>query len=152
MMVQTNCGGKSSNNVNQQDLPNIDSVNGDVIDDKPTYVLEHLATFKVKHESEIRNPKEKLKLLMKLDESGAIWPQKIYMSFSGQWLVILDCEMKEIENFPGSLIKEPMAFISEDPLEIYNNIIVFTVPGVSLGTSEMHFFQVIFYIVLEVIT
>lgn len=112
-------------------------------DAKPTYALEHLATFKVKHESEIRNPKEKLKILMKLDESGAIWPQKMYMSFSGQWLVMLDCEMKEIENFPGSLIKEPMAFISEDPLEIYNNILVFTVPGVSLGTTEMHFFQVI---------
>ncbi|CAD6995503.1 epidermal growth factor receptor kinase substrate 8 isoform X2 [Ceratitis capitata] len=111
-------------------------------DAKPTYALEHLATFKVKHESEIRNPKEKLKILMKLDESGAIWPQKMYMSFSGQWLVMLDCEMKEIENFPGSLIKEPMAFISEDPLEIYNNILVFTVPGVSLGTTEMHFFQV----------
>ncbi|XP_017479993.1 PREDICTED: epidermal growth factor receptor kinase substrate 8 isoform X2 [Rhagoletis zephyria] len=37
---------------------------------------------------------------------------------------------------------EPMAFISEDPLEVFNNILVFTVPGVSLGTTEMHFFQV----------
>uniref|UniRef100_A0A0A1XAD1 Epidermal growth factor receptor kinase substrate 8-like protein 2 n=1 Tax=Zeugodacus cucurbitae TaxID=28588 RepID=A0A0A1XAD1_ZEUCU len=138
MMVQNNYGGKFSNNEQQQDLSNIDAVNGD----KPTYALEHLATFKVKHESEIHNPKEKLKILMKLDESGAIWPQKMFMSFSGQWLVMLDCEMKEIENFPGSLIKEPMAFISEDPLEIYNNILVFTVPGVSLGTTEMHFFQV----------
>ncbi|XP_014097148.2 epidermal growth factor receptor kinase substrate 8 [Bactrocera oleae] len=139
MMVQNNYGGNSSNNEHQQDLSNIDIGN---VDNKPTYALEHLATFKVKYESETRNPKEKLKILMKLDESGAIWPQKMYMSFSGQWLVMLDCEMKEIENFPGSLIKEPMAFISEDPLEIYNNILVFTVPGVSLGTTEMHFFQV----------
>ncbi|XP_039956340.1 epidermal growth factor receptor kinase substrate 8-like protein 1 isoform X2 [Bactrocera tryoni] len=139
MMVQNNYGGKSCSNEHQQDLSNVEIGN---VDDKPTYALEHLATFKVKYESEICNPKEKLKILMKLDESGAIWSQKMYMSFSGQWLVMLDSEMKEIENFPGSLIKEPMAFISEDPLEIYNNILVFTVPGVSLGTTEMHFFQV----------
>ncbi|XP_053970054.1 epidermal growth factor receptor kinase substrate 8 isoform X1 [Anastrepha ludens] len=127
-----------STNIDQKRDPSSNVTNGDT---KPTYALEHLATFKVQHESDVRKPKEKLNVLKDLDISGAIWPQKMYMSFSGQWLVILDSEMKEIENFPGSLIKEPMAFISEDPLEIFNNILVFTVPGVSLGTTEMHFFQ-----------
>lgn len=110
---------------------------------KPTYALEHLATFKVKTEAEIYNPKDKMKILIELDKTGGIWPQKMYMCFSGQWLLMLDSDMKEIENFPGSLIKEPTAFISEDQLEAFNNILIFTVPGVSLGTTEMHIFQVI---------
>ncbi|KAH8419067.1 hypothetical protein KR222_003417 [Zaprionus bogoriensis] len=109
---------------------------------KPTYALDHLATFKLKNEAEAKNPKEKMKLLIELDKTGGIWPHKMYMCFSGQWLVMLDEVMKEIENFPGSLITEPTAFISEDPMETFNNILVFTVPGISLGNTEMHIFQV----------
>lgn len=109
---------------------------------KPTYALEHLATFKIKNEAEVRKPKDKLKTLVELDKTGGVWPMKMYMCFSGQWLVMLDSSMKEIENFPGSLITEPTAFISEDPMEAYNNILIFTVPGITLGNTEMHIFQV----------
>ncbi|XP_060647288.1 epidermal growth factor receptor kinase substrate 8-like protein 2 isoform X2 [Drosophila nasuta] len=111
-------------------------------DNKPTYALDHLATFKLKNEVESKQPKEKMKLLIELDKTGGIWPHKMYMCFNGQWLVMLDKDMKEIENFPGSLITEPTAFISDDPLETYNNILIFTVPGISLGNTEMHIFQV----------
>ncbi|KAL9900681.1 epidermal growth factor receptor kinase substrate 8 isoform 1-T1 [Glossina fuscipes fuscipes] len=109
---------------------------------KPTYALEHLATFKLRNEEEIRRPKKKLKSLFELDKSGGIWPLKMYMCFNGQWLVMLDHDLKEIENFPGSLITEPVAFISKDTKEAYDNILVFTVPGVTLANTEMHFFQV----------
>ncbi|XP_030370261.1 epidermal growth factor receptor kinase substrate 8 [Scaptodrosophila lebanonensis] len=111
-------------------------------DIKPTYALEHLATFKLKNESEMKQPKEKMKLLVELDKTGGIWPHKMYMCFNGQWLLMLDGEMREIENFPGSVISEPTAFISDDPLETYNNILIFSVPGISLGNTEMHIFQV----------
>lgn len=111
-------------------------------DNKPTYALDHLATFKLKNEAEAKQPKEKMKLLIELDKTGGIWPHKMYMCFNGQWLVMLDKDMKEIENFPGSLITEPTAFISEDPMETYNNILIFTVPGAKLGYTEMHIFQV----------
>ncbi|XP_068152776.1 epidermal growth factor receptor kinase substrate 8 isoform X2 [Drosophila tropicalis] len=116
--------------------------NGGYDEVKPTYALEHLATFKLKNESEARQPKEKMKLLIELDKTGGIWPHKMYMSFNGQWLVMLDADMKEIENFPGSLVTEPTAFISEDANETYNNILIFSVPGISLGNTEMHIFQV----------
>lgn len=109
---------------------------------KPTYALEHLATFKIRNEAEIRKPMEKLKTLVELDKTGGVWPMKMYMCFSGQWLVMLDSNMKEIENFPGTLIMEPTAFLSDDPMEPYNNILIFTVPGISLGNTEMHIFQV----------
>ncbi|XP_052835055.1 epidermal growth factor receptor kinase substrate 8 isoform X1 [Drosophila gunungcola] len=122
--------------------PSVDQTNGHYDEIKPTYALEHLATFKLKNEAEIKQPKEKMKLLIELDKTGGIWPHKMFMSFNGQWLVMLDSEMKEIENFPGSLITEPTAFISEHPQEAYNNILVFSVPGISLGNTEMHIFQV----------
>ncbi|XP_017112009.1 epidermal growth factor receptor kinase substrate 8 isoform X2 [Drosophila elegans] len=122
--------------------PSVDQTNGHYDEVKPTYALEHLATFKLKNEAEIKQPKEKMKLLIELDKTGGIWPHKMFMSFNGQWLVMLDSEMKEIENFPGSLITEPTAFISEHPQESYNNILIFSVPGISLGNTEMHIFQV----------
>lgn len=111
-------------------------------DTKPTYALDHLGTFKLKSDAEVSRPKEKLKTLVELDKVGGVWPMKMYMVFNGQWLVMLDSNMKEIENFPGSLITEPTAFISEDPMEVYNNILIFTVPGIALGNTEMHIFQV----------
>lgn len=46
-----------------------------------------------------------------------------------------------MERFPISLIKEPTAFTSNDPMEIYNNILVFVVDQVD-SRSEMHIFQV----------
>ncbi|SPP83192.1 epidermal growth factor receptor kinase substrate 8 isoform X1 [Drosophila guanche] len=123
-------------------VPSKGLANGDYDEIKPTYALEHLATFKLKNEAETKQPKEKMKLLIELDKTGGIWPHKMFMSFNGQWLVMLDNEMREIENFPGSLITEPTAFVSEDPQEAYNNILIFSVPGISLGNTEMHIFQV----------
>jgi len=46
-----------------------------------------------------------------------------------------------MERFPISLVKEPTAFTSNDPMEIYNNILVFIVGQVD-SRSEMHIFQV----------
>lgn len=50
-----------------------------------------------------------------------------------------------MERFPVSLIQEPTAFTSHDPMEIYNNILVFIVGDErqsSNSHSEMHIFQV----------
>lgn len=50
-----------------------------------------------------------------------------------------------MERFPVALIQEPTAFTSHDPMEIYNNILVFIVGGDHERSgirSEMHIFQV----------
>lgn len=51
-----------------------------------------------------------------------------------------------MERFPVSLIQEPTAFTSNDPMEMYNNILVFIVgddrPERLGSRSEMHIFQV----------
>jgi hypothetical protein len=53
-----------------------------------------------------------------------------------------------MERFPVALIQEPTAFTSHDPMEMYNNILVFIVGEERqerLGPrSEMHIFQVSF--------
>lgn len=54
-----------------------------------------------------------------------------------------------MERFPVALIQEPTAFTSRDPMEMYNNILVFTVGddsgsgggGGGQQRAEMHIFQ-----------
>ena len=47
-----------------------------------------------------------------------------------------------MERFPAALIQEPTAFTSRDPMEMYNNILVFTVTDDSQQQrAEMHIFQ-----------
>jgi epidermal growth factor receptor kinase substrate 8 len=50
-----------------------------------------------------------------------------------------------MERFPVALIKEPTAFTSHDPMEMYNNILVFIVGEERTdrlsSRSEMHIFQ-----------
>jgi hypothetical protein len=50
-----------------------------------------------------------------------------------------------VEEFPMSLIREPTAFTSKDPKELYNNIFIFIVTEDAAGQnpSEMHIFQVL---------
>lgn len=51
-----------------------------------------------------------------------------------------------VEKFPMELIREPTAFTSEDPKELYNNIFIFIVaedPKRNYqNPTEMHIFQV----------
>ena len=47
-----------------------------------------------------------------------------------------------MERFPAALIQEPTAFTSRDPMEMYNNILVFTVgDDGNQQRAEMHIFQ-----------
>lgn len=55
-----------------------------------------------------------------------------------------------MEKFPAALIQEPTAFSSSDPMEIYDNILVFIVgEDRSNSHSEMHIFQVVVYCMCE---
>lgn len=50
-----------------------------------------------------------------------------------------------MEKFPAALIQEPTAFSSTDPMEIYDNILVFIVGDDRPSShSEMHIFQVLY--------
>lgn len=114
-------------------------------EDAPTYVMEHLATFSVSKETGIVYPADGMRRLLQLEKSNGIWSQKMSLRLDRQEVLIMDYETGAVmERFPVALIQEPTAFTSHDPMEIYNNILVFIVGGDHERSgirSEMHIFQ-----------
>ncbi|KAE8749059.1 hypothetical protein FOCC_FOCC004227 [Frankliniella occidentalis] len=110
----------------------------------PTYLMEHLATFTVSKETGIVYPEDGMRRLHQLEKSNGIWSQKMQLRLDQNWVLIMDFESGDVmERFPVNLIQEPTAFTSNDPMEIYNNILVFIVGDekTSNSRSEMHIFQ-----------
>ncbi|KAL6437497.1 hypothetical protein ACFW04_005152 [Cataglyphis niger] len=111
---------------------------------EPTYMMEHLATFTVTKETGIVYPADGMRRLLQLEKSNGIWSQKMQLRLERNWVLIMDNETGAVmERFPASLIQEPTAFTSRDPMEMYNNILVFTVADDSGSgqRAEMHIFQ-----------
>ncbi|XP_072766407.1 epidermal growth factor receptor kinase substrate 8-like isoform X2 [Anoplolepis gracilipes] len=109
-----------------------------------TYMMEHLATFTVTKDTGIMFPTDGMRRLLQLEKSNGIWSQKMQLRLERNWVLIMDNETGAVmERFPASSIQEPTAFTSRDPMEMYNNILVFTV-GDDSGSGqrvEMHIFQ-----------
>ncbi|KOC59829.1 Epidermal growth factor receptor kinase substrate 8 [Habropoda laboriosa] len=107
-------------------------------------MMEHLATFTVTKETGIVYPADGMRRLLQLEKSNGIWSQKMQLRLERNWVLIMDNETGAVmERFPASLIQEPTAFTSRDPMEMYNNILVFTVADDSGSgqRAEMHIFQ-----------
>lgn len=118
----------------------------DVADDGPRYLLEHLATFSVGSEFGLVSPKDGLRRLLQMEKTSGIWTQKMQMKLDKNWVLILDYEDGDVvEKFPMNLISDPTAYTSDDPRELYNNILVFIVredpKSKNPNQSEMHIFQ-----------
>merc|ERR1711997_754932 len=86
-----------------------------------------------------------MRRLLAMEKTNGIWTQKMLMKLDRGMVNIMDHENKEIvERFPIQLVREPTAFTSNDPKEIYNNILIYIVgprPEESPTPSEMHIFQ-----------
>ncbi|XP_047473338.1 epidermal growth factor receptor kinase substrate 8-like protein 2 isoform X3 [Penaeus chinensis] len=124
------------------------SDNGSVgsAEDGPTYVLEHLATFRVSPESDLVYPADGMRRLLHMEKTSGIWTQKMMLRLDKKWVCIQSHENGDtVEKFPMELIREPTAFTSEDPKELYNNIFIFIVaedPKRNYqNPTEMHIFQ-----------
>ncbi|KFM63697.1 Epidermal growth factor receptor kinase substrate 8, partial [Stegodyphus mimosarum] len=81
-----------------------------------------------------------------MEKSSGIWTQKMQMRLEKKWVVIIDNENGDVvERFPMSLISEPTSYTSNDPRELYNNIVVFIVKddpkNKNHNPPEMHIFQ-----------
>ncbi|KAF2360579.1 Tensin/EPS8 phosphotyrosine-binding domain [Trinorchestia longiramus] len=112
----------------------------------PTYLLEHLATFRVAEDSDLLFPADGMRRLLHMEKTSGIWTQKMQLRLDRAWVLILSHENEDIvEKFPIELIREPTAFTSDDPKELYNNIFIFIVAEDPKGTyttsTEMHIFQ-----------
>ena len=120
------------------------SHNRNNMEEQPIFTIEHLATFTVAKNTGIVYPADGMRRLLQLEKSNGIWSQKMQMRLSQSWVLIMDYETGAVmERFPVELIQEPTAFTSHDPLEIYNNILVFIVGEERPidSHSEMHIFQ-----------
>lgn len=113
-------------------------------EESPTYLMEHLATFTVSKETGIVYPADGMRRLLQLEKTNGIWSQKMQLRLDDNMVLIIDNETGDVmEKFPAALIQEPTAFTSHDPMEIYNNILVFIVGDERQPNShsEMHIFQ-----------
>lgn len=59
---------------------------------KPTYVIEHLATFTVTKTTGIVYPADGMRRLLQLEKSNGIWSQKMQLCLDGKWVLIMDYE------------------------------------------------------------
>jgi len=111
----------------------------------PTYLLEHLATFTVSPENDLVYPADGMRRLLAMEKTSGIWTQKMLMKLEKRMVNIMDHENREVvERFPLQLVREPTAFTSNDPKEMYNNIVIYIVglpPEETANNSEMHIFQ-----------
>merc|ERR1712012_536692 len=86
-----------------------------------------------------------MRRLLAMEKTNGIWTQKMLMKLDRGMVNIMDHENKEIvERFPIQMVREPTAFTSNDPKEIYNNILIYIVgprPEESPTPAEMHIFQ-----------
>ncbi|CAH0562667.1 unnamed protein product [Brassicogethes aeneus] len=107
------------------------------------HIIEHLATFTVTPETGIMYPADGMRRLLQLEKSNGIWSQKMCLSLDNSWVLIMDFETGNVmERFPANSIQEPTAFTSQDPMDMYNNILVFIVGNAQQShPPEMHIFQ-----------
>ncbi|XP_018565007.1 epidermal growth factor receptor kinase substrate 8 [Anoplophora glabripennis] len=110
---------------------------------KPIHIIEHLATFTVTKETGIIYPADGMRRLLQLEKTNGIWSQKMQLCLDNSWVLIMDYETGSVmERFPANSIQEPTAFMSQDPMEMYNNILVFIVTNSNQShPPEMHIFQ-----------
>lgn len=60
--------------------------------EKPTYLMEHLATFTVTKETGIIYPADGMRRLLQLEKTNGIWSQKMQLCLDRSWVLIMDYE------------------------------------------------------------
>ncbi|XP_014662106.1 PREDICTED: epidermal growth factor receptor kinase substrate 8-like protein 1 [Priapulus caudatus] len=113
-------------------------------DDGLVYTLDHLATFSVGHSHGLLWPADGIRKLRMMESSSGIWPQRMLMRLERKFILICNpVNGDPVEEIPLSMLQEPTAFVTHEPKEDYNNMLVFTVQGDKKNAtpSEMHIFQ-----------
>jgi epidermal growth factor receptor kinase substrate 8 len=84
-------GGYSGDERGESPMDDHNQLDGD-LNDKPIYLLEHLATFTVNKESGIMYPADGMRKLLQLEKTTGIWSQKMQLCLDRQWVLIMDYE------------------------------------------------------------
>ncbi|XP_060516021.1 epidermal growth factor receptor kinase substrate 8-like isoform X2 [Cylas formicarius] len=111
----------------------------------PVHIIEHLATFSVSQETGIIYPLDGMRRLRQMEQTNGIWSQKMQLCLDHPWVLIMDESGSVVERFPANAIQDPTAFMSQDPMDMYNNILVFIIADSSQSPHspemQMHIFQ-----------
>ncbi|XP_030756217.1 epidermal growth factor receptor kinase substrate 8-like isoform X2 [Sitophilus oryzae] len=110
----------------------------------PVHIIEHLATFSVSRNTGILYPIDGMRKLRQMEQTNGIWSQKMQICLDHPWVLILDESGSLVERFPVDSIEDPTAFMSQDPMDMYNNILVFIIADSSQSSPaemQMHIFQ-----------
>uniref|UniRef100_A0A5S6R377 SH3 domain-containing protein n=1 Tax=Trichuris muris TaxID=70415 RepID=A0A5S6R377_TRIMR len=115
------------------------------LEECPSYLVEHLATFGVGPQFGLQWPSDGIRKLKQMERSSAIWAQRMILRLLPTAVVVEDENGEAVENFPLDLISDPTAHLSTDPRDLYNNLLVFIVNEgknkKSSAPTEMHIFQ-----------
>ncbi|CDW52223.1 epidermal growth factor receptor pathway; epiderm al growth factor receptor kinase [Trichuris trichiura] len=115
------------------------------LEECPSYLVEHLATFGVGPQFGLQWPSDGIRKLKQMERSSAIWAQRMILRLLPTALVVEDENGEAVENFPLDLVSDPTAHLSTDPRDLYNNLLVFVVNEgknkKSSAPTEMHIFQ-----------
>lgn len=83
---ESRSGGEDGGSVDRNDESEM------LLHDKPTYLLEHLATFTVNKDSGIVYPADGMRRLLQLEKTTGIWSQKMQLCLDYRWVLIMDFE------------------------------------------------------------
>ncbi|VDP01565.1 unnamed protein product [Soboliphyme baturini] len=80
-----------------------------------------------------------------MEQSSAMWAQRMVLRLQPEAIIVEDDNEMAVEQFPLKLITDPTAYTSNDPKDVYNNLLVFVVEQekgtLSRIPAEMHIFQ-----------
>lgn len=107
------------------------------------YEVDHLVTFDISPKLGMRNHKDGLERLKHMQVTSGVWTMRYLLSVDDREIVITEkTSRRELESFPISRVFDPVNITSDDPQELYNDIVIFIVEGESSrSASEMHIFQ-----------
>jgi hypothetical protein len=116
--------------------------------DPPTFYVEHLASFAVGRQFGLQTPADGIRKLKQMERNSAIWAQPLLLKLFPDRISVEEENGELVEQFAMDLLVEPTAHQSNDPQEVFNNVLLFVVKEDqrngrrSLIPTEMHIFQV----------
>lgn len=111
--------------------------------DPVIYEVDHLVTFEISPKLGMKSHRDGLERLSHMQLTSGVWTMRYLLSIDDREIVITEkSTRKELESFPISHVHDPVNITSNDPKELYDDIVMFTVQGdMSRKLSEMHIFQ-----------
>lgn len=114
----------------------------------PSCLVDHLASFAVGPRYGLTTAADGVKKLKEMELKSAVCPQRMIMKLLHDRISVEDDKGDVVEQFQMDLVSEPTCHQSNDPQEVFNNVLLFVVKEDARNSksgglpTEMHIFQV----------